>query len=349
MKKIIASAAALVLLFTCLSMLSGCTSSDKQKLYIFNCGDYIGENVIAEFEEQYPQYTVYYDMFDSNEEMYQKLVSSGIPYDVVIPSDYMIERLAKEGRLNEIDMSKLTNYDKIDANFKGRAYDPDEKYSVAYMWGTLGIIYNTKKVSETVDSWNILWDEKYKGNILMLDSQRDALGLSLKRLGYSMNSTSEKEINEARDALLAQKALVADWGVDTLKESMYKGLYALSIAYAGDAYFMMDLNEDLDFVVPKEGSNLFVDAMVMPTTGKNKEGAYHFIDFMCSTEIAKENAEYINYSTPQTEALAQLDPEMRESPVYNPPKDVIDRCETFVDLGDALKLYNAAWEKVRLA
>ena len=190
MKKIIASAAALVLLFTCLSMLSGCTSSDKQKLYIFNCGDYIGENVIAEFEEQYPQYTVYYDMFDSNEEMYQKLVSSGIPYDVVIPSDYMIERLAKEGRLNEIDMSKLTNYDKIDANFKGRAYDPDEKYSVAYMWGTLGIIYNTKKVSETVDSWNILWDEKYKGNILMLDSQRDALGLSLKRLGYSMNSTS---------------------------------------------------------------------------------------------------------------------------------------------------------------
>lgn len=347
MKKLICLVAALFLMTSMLSLLSGC--SNKQKLYVFNCGDYIGEDVIEAFEEKYPQYDVVYDMFDSNEEMYQKLVSSGIPYDVVIPSDYMIERLAKEGRLKEIDTSRLTNYGKIDDSFKGRAYDKDEKYSVAYMWGTLGIMYNTKKVTETVNSWDILWDAKYSKQILMLNSQRDALGLSLKRLGYSMNATKESEINAARDELLTQKPLVADYGVDTLKEAMISGAYALSIAYSGDAYYMMQENPDLNFVVPDEGSNLFVDAMVMPTTGQNEQAAYLFIDFMCSTEIAKANAEYINYSTPQTEALSLLSEEMRNSPVYNPSQEVIARCETFIDLGDALPLYNAAWEKVRLA
>jgi len=291
--RIFTVAAAAVLLLSCVPASVGAA---KTKLYVFNCGDYIADTTIEKFETAYPEYEVVYEVFDTNEAMYQKLVSSNIPYDVLIPSDYMIERLIKENRLKEIDMTQLENYHYIGEAYKNTSYDPENKYSVPYMWGTLGILYNKEKVDDVVDSWSILWNEKYKGQILMLDSMRDSMAVALKKLGYSMNTTNESEINEAAQALIEQKPLVAEYGVDILKDKMIQGSYAFTVAYSGDALYMQNQNAELnggesvlEYVIPKEGSNFWIDAMCIPTTSQNTEGAMKFIDFMCSTEIAFDN------------------------------------------------------------
>ena len=289
--------------------------------------------------------------------MYQKLVSSNIPYDILIPSDYMIERLIKENRLKEIDTTKLENYHFIGDSFKNTSYDPQNKYSVPYMWGTLGILYNKDKVDEVVDSWSILWNEKYKGQILMLDSMRDSMAVALKKLGYSMNTTNEAEINAASQALIAQKPLVAEYGVDILKDKMIRGSYAFTVAYSGDALYMQNENAELnggesvlEYVIPKEGSNFWIDAMCIPTTSKNTEGAMKFIDFMCSTEIAYDNVEYIEYSTPHTEVLQELGEDYINNRIYNPSAEILENCDSFYYLeSNVQELYNKAWESVRLA
>ena len=329
----------------------------KTELYIFNCGDYIAETTVEKFEKAYPEYEVIYEVFDTNEAMYQKLVSSNIPYDVLIPSDYMIERLIKEDRLKEIDMSKLENYKYIGEAYKNTRYDPENKYSVPYMWGTLGILYNKERVKETVDSWSILWDEKYSGQILMLDSMRDSMAVALKKLGYDLNTTNKAEIDAAAKALLDQKPLVAEYGVDVLKEKMIQGSYSFTVAYSGDALYMQNQNAELnggesvlEYVIPKEGSNFWIDAMCIPKTSKNTEGAMKFIDFMCSTEIAYDNVEYIEYSTPHTEALKELGDEYINNNIYNPSAEILANCSPFAYLEpDVQENYNKAWESVRLA
>ena len=329
--------------------LAGCGGSGKTNLYVYNWGEYIDEDVLEIFEKEYPQYHVIYDTYATNEEMYQKVASKAVSYDVLIPSDYMIKRMINENLLQEIDVSSLENYKNIRDSLKGESFDPDEKYSVPYLWGTLGILYNTKLVDDEVDSWGILFDEKYEGQILMLDSVRDTMGFALKYLGYSMNSTNESEINEARDLLIKGKHLYADWGVDTNKDPMINGSYALTVTWSGDAMDIMGENEDIDYVVPKEGGNVWIDSMVIPVTSKNPEGAKLFIDFMCRTDIAKMNAEAIGYSTPSDEVLKELGEDYIDDPVYNPSEEELAKCEAFVDLGDDLKYYNAAWEKIRLA
>ena len=329
----------------------------KTELYIFNCGDYIAETTVEKFEKAYPEYEVIYEVFETNEAMYQKLVSSNIPYDVLIPSDYMIERLIKEDRLKEIDMTKLENYKYIGEAYKNTNYDPNNKYSVPYMWGTLGILYNTEKVKETVDSWSILWDEKYSGQILMLDSMRDSMAVALKKLGYDLNTTNQAEIDAAAKALVEQKPLVAEYGVDILKDKMIQGSYSFTVAYSGDALYMQNQNAELnggksvlEYVIPKEGSNFWIDAMCIPKTSKNTEGAMKFIDFMCSTEIAFDNVEYIEYSTPHTEALKELGDEYINNNIYNPSVEILANCDSFAYLEpDVQESYNKAWESVRLA
>jgi spermidine/putrescine transport system substrate-binding protein len=332
-------------------------SAAKTELYIFNCGDYIAETTVEKFEKAYPEYEVIYEVFDTNEAMYQKLVSSNIPYDVLIPSDYMIERLIKEDRLKEIDMSKLENYKYIGEAYKNTNYDPDNKYSIPYMWGTLGILYNKEKVTETVDSWSILWDEKYSGQILMLDSMRDSMAVALKKLGYDLNTTNQAEIDAAAKALVKQKPLVAEYGVDILKDKMIQGSYSFTVAYSGDALYMQNQNAELnggesvlEYVIPKEGSNFWIDAMCIPKTSKNTEGAMKFIDFMCSTEIAFDNVEYIEYSTPHTEALKELGEDYINNNIYNPSAEILANCDPFAYLEpDVQESYNKAWESVRLA
>ena len=346
-KKIISLVLALVMCTSIAGMLTACGGgSEKSKIYFYNWGDYIGEDIIELFEEENPEYEVVYDTFATNEEMYQKIVSSGIEYDLLIPSDYMISRMIKEDLLMEIDTSKLENYKYIDEALTHLEYDPDAKYSVPYTWGVMGIVYNPKLVKEPVDSWSILWDKKYDQQILMLDSVRDTMGCVLKSLGYSMNTGDAKEIAEARDKLIEGKPLWADWGVDTVKEPIVNESYAMLLTWSGDAMEIMAENEDIEFAVPKEGSNIFFDSMVIPKNSRNPEGAMKLIDFLCRTDVAAMNAEYIGYSTPQTEALKELGDEYINDPTYNPSKEVIDRCEVFYDIGDSMDLWNEAWERV---
>ncbi len=352
--RIITLAVASVIVLSCVPVRVGAA---KTKIYFFNCSEYIADTTIKKFETMYPEYEIVEETFDTNEAMYQKLVGSNIPYDVLIPSDYMIERLIKENRLMEIDMSQLENYHYIGEAYKNTSYDPQNKYSVPYMWGTLGILYNKEKVDDVVDSWSILWNEKYKGQILMLDSMRDSMAVALKKLGYSLNTTNKAEIEEAAKALTAQKPLVAEYGVDILKDKMIQGSYAFTVAYSGDALYMQNQNAELnggesvlEYVIPKEGSNFWIDAMCIPTTSKNTEGAMKFIDFMCSTEIALDNVEYIEYSTPHTEALQELGEEYINNNIYNPSADILKNCDSFYYLEpDVQELYNKAWESVRLS
>ena len=331
--------------------LTGCSS--KQKLYVFNWGDYIDQETIKLFEQEYPQYKVIYDTYDTNETMYQKLVSTNTPYDVLIPSDYMISRLINEGRLKKIDLSKITNYGKIRKELKNTTFDPQNEYTVPYMWGTLGIIYNKEKTGDDViDSWDDLWDEKYKGSILMLDSIRDTMAIALIKL-YGLdeiNCTDTAKIEAAGKLLEDQKKLVALYGMDDIKDPMIRGNYAMCVHYSGDAYAIISESEhDLGYVVPKEGSNKWIDCMVIPTVSQNTEGAYLFIDFMSRTDIAAKNAEYIGYSTPQDEALQELGEEYINSKVYNPTAEDLANTKEFIALDqEIMDTYNSVWETFRL-
>ncbi len=357
-KNILRRAMALFLLGAlCVGLcLTGTGCSGKQKLYIFNWGDYIAPEILDLFEAEYPQYEVIYDNFDTNETMYQKLVSTNTPYDVLVPSDYMIARLIAEDRLLEIDTDKMQYYSNLAENLTKTDFDPDGRYAVPYLWGTLGIVYNKKLVKGPVDSWDVLWDEQYKGNILMLDSVRDSMGAALIKLGHSLNTKDADAIKAAGDLLVAQKPLVAQYGVDDIKEPMINGNYALCVHYSGDALWMMQQNPDLEYVVPKEGSNIWIDSMVIPSSSRNYEGALAFIDFMCRKDIACLNTDYNAYSTPLKKEIIQelvaegaLADEMASNHVYNPSEAETAKTEAFVHLDDSIELYNEVWEKLRLS
>ena len=232
-------------------------------------------------------------------------------------------------------------------DFLNPVYDKTNEYSVPYMWGTLGILYNKKMVKEPVDSWDILWNPKYKGNIMMFDSVRDTMGVALKKLGYSINSTDPKQINEAKDALIKQKDLVLAYVNDEGKDRLLGEEVAMGMIYSGDAVNLISQNPNLAYVVPKEGSNKWVDAMCIPKTAQNKKEAEIFINFLLDPENAKVNTEYIGYSTPNKGALKLLDKSITENPVAYPSQEVLSKCETFIDLGETIKLYDRAWIELK--
>lgn len=329
------------------TMLTGCGATDSKKvLNVYNVGDYIDENIITLFEEK-TGIDVQYETYDTNEMMYQKVKSGSTNYDLIFPSDYMVEKMKSEGLLQKIDFKNIPNMKYIDKSFLNPIYDETNEYSVPYMWGTFGILYNKKMVKEPVDSWDILWNPKYKGNIMMFDSVRDTMGISLKRLGYSMNTTNPKEINEAMKELMKQKDLVLAYVNDEGKDRLLGEEVAMGIAYSGDAVTLMEENPNLAYAIPKEGTNKWVDAMVIPKSAQNKKEAEMFINFLLDPEIAKMNAEYIGYSTPNEGALKLLDKDVTSNPVAYPPKSVMDKTETFIDLGNKLRLYDEAWIKLK--
>lgn len=339
--------------------------SSSNVLYLYNWGLYIDESVLDDFKEQYG-ITVIMDTYDSNEVMYQTITNGNLSYDVMIPSDYMISKMISEDMLQEIDMSQISNLSYIDSAIleMAKSYDPENTYSVPYTWGTLGIIYNPSKVTEPVTSWDILWDEEYKNHIFMYDSQRDTLGLALKRLGYSLNSTNSAEVSAAVDSLIAQKPLAMKYVGDEVIQSMKANEAWMAVVYNGDAVDIMSENTDLRYAIPEEGTNLFVDAMVIPKNAENVEAAHLFINFMCETDIAYRNSVEIGYSTPHTEAYDLLEADFQEETgdasylenywaTYWPMDDVkanlekeTDKYETFHDLGTFIKEYEAAWNKV---
>ena len=326
-------------------ILSGC-SSNKETLYVYNWGDYMDESIIAEFEKE-TGIKVVYDTFATNEDMYVKIKSGGSSYDLIFPSDYMITRMRDEGMLEKINLANVPNFKYIDDRFKGQDYDPNNEYSIPYMWGTVGILYNTTMVDDPVDSWDILWNPKYRKQILMLDSQRDAIGVALIKLGYSLNSTDPKQISEAGELLKQQKPLVLAYALDEIKDKMVSGEAALALVWSGDAIYAMQSNPDLDYAIPKEGTNLWFDGMAIPKGAKNKAAAEKFIDFLCRTEIAFRNADYTGYATPHVEARELLDPEIRNNKAAYPDDEDLVNVEVFVSLGEVLKEYDRVWTEVK--
>lgn len=320
---------------------------------VYNWGEYISDgsddtlNVNKAFEEL-TGIEVVYTTFASNEELYAKLKSGGVSYDVIIPSDYMIGRMAAEDMLEPLNFENIPNFSTIDEKFVNPAFDPDNKYSVPYTWGVVGIIYNKEYVSdEDAQSWDILWDERYMGDILMFSNSRDAFGIALKKLGYSFNTTNEDEINEAAQELKNQKPLVQAYVMDEIFDKMQGGEAAIAPYYAGDAITMIAANENLAFSVPKEGTNIFTDSMCIPKGAKQKEAAEMYINFMLETEVAAANCEYIGYSTPHKEALKILDEEISSNPIAYPDDEVLENTESFLYLPKNISdIYDKLWTEI---
>lgn len=349
MKKIAKKLIVVSLIMTMvLSSFTGCGKT--YDLYIYNWGEYIDPEVLDMFEEE-TGLSVSYDEFETNEAMYPKIANGAVSYDVICPSDYMIQRLIEEDLLAELNFDNIPNLKYIGKDYmeQSKAFDPENKYSVPYCWGTVGILYNTTMVDEPVDSWSILWDEKYKDEILMIDSVRDALGITLKYLGYSLNTTNEKELDEARDLLIKQKPLVQAYVVDQVRDKMIGGEAALGVIYSGEAIYTKEENEDLEYVVPKEGSNIWIDSWVIPKNTKHKEAAEAFINFLCRPDIALMNFDYIGYSTPNTEVRDMLeDEELKNNETAFPGRDITSRCETFKYLGlEVDDLYYSKWKDIK--
>lgn len=322
----------------------------EEQVIVYNWGEYIDPDVIPMFEEE-TGISVIYEEFETNEIMYPKIKSGAIAYDVVCPSDYMIERMVREDLLAEINWDNVPNIKNIDPTYmdQSKSFDPDNAYSVPYCFGTVGILYNKTMVDEPIDSWNVLWDPKYTDNILMQDSVRDAFAVALKRKGYSLNSTDVNELEEATADLIEQKPLIQAYVIDQVRDKMIGNEAAIGVIYSGEAIYTQWENENLEYVIPKEGSNVWIDSWVIPKNAQNKENSEKFINFLCRPDIALMNFEYITYSTPNKEARALIeDEELRNSTIAFPTADMLKDCETFRFLGnDADAFYNELWNKVK--
>ena len=325
---------------------------EAKTINVYNWGEYIDLETLDIFTER-TGIKVNYTTYASNEEMYSKIVSGAASYDVIIPSEYMISKMIAEDRLAELNFDNIPNYQYIGEDYKNLDYDPGNKYSVPYTWGTVVIVYNTKYVDEedvADESVNLLWNEKYAGKILMFDNPRDAFALAHSRLGHSMNTEKETEWNAAAEELIKQKPLVQAYVMDQVFDKILGEEAWIAPYYAGDAMTMMDENEDLAAYVPVEGANRFIDAMCVlkSCTGKQKEYAEAFINFMCDTEIAAQNAEEVCYAIPQLESFKLLDPETQNDPMVYPPEEVLEKCEVFINLPDnILQLQSDLWIKLK--
>lgn len=343
MKKISLFAVLLLLLSV---IPSGC-ASDQAVLYVYNWGTYMDESVNEQFEKEY-NCKVVYATYSSNEEMYTKLKNGNVTYDVVFPSDYMIEKMIGEDMLLPLDYDNISESANIDPSLLDKSFDPDNTYSVPYFWGTVGILYNTTMLSEPVTSWDILWDTQYKNEILMYDSQRDSLAVALKLLGYSMNTRDESQIAQAEQLLIEQKPLVLAYVTDTVIDMMIGEEAALSVVYSGDAVYCMDENPNLAYAVPDEGSNVWYDNVAIPSCTQNKELGEAYINFLCRDDIAMKNTEEVGYTSANANVLNELKTEdWANNNAYFTPQDVIDRCEIFKDPGSFVSVYADAWERVK--
>ena len=321
-----------------------------EKLVVYNWGEYIDPEVLTMFEEE-TGIDIVYEEFETNEILYPKISSGAIAYDVICPSDYMIQRRIENDLLSEINFDNIPNLKNIGKQYleQSRQFDPENKYSVPYCWGTVGILYNKMMVDEPVDSWSILWDPKYKDNILMQDSVRDAFGVTLKYLGYSLNSTDLDELTEAKNLLIEQKPLVQAYVIDQVRDKMIGNEAALGVIYSGEAIYTQKENPNLEYVIPKEGSNIWIDSWVIPKNAEHKENAEKFINFLCRPDIALMNFEYITYSTPNEAARELIEDEsIRNSEIAFPDLSKYDNLETFQYLGtEADQVYGDLWNKVK--
>ena len=365
MKKTVSLTVALALSAGLLAGCSGTASnpgsgSEDRVVNVCSWGEYIDESLISEFEEQ-TGIKVNYQTVPSNEELYSILSLGGANYDVIVPSDYMISQLIEEDMLAELNYDNIPNFDLIADRFKNLSYDPENKYTVPYTWGTLGIIYNSSMVDGEITSWDAMFDTKYADQVLMINNSRDALGIALLNLGYSVNTDSAEELQAAYERLATAKeeGVYQAFVMDEIFDKMEAGEAAIATYYAGDYLSMLENNPDLKYVVPEEGSNWFVDAMCVLKDAENKDEAEEWINFMCSTEASLRNMDYIWYASPNEEALEQypayyeenygepLDQELYE--IMAAPQEVLDRCEAYlVRPVETRTLYNDLWTQLSI-
>lgn len=358
-KILLTAASFFIIAAVCYTSWRHVASSHSDELYVYNWGEYIDESVIEQFTEETGIH-VTYDLFETNEEMYPVIEAGAVQYDVICPSDYMIQKMAENLLLAEINFDNIPNLKYIDPEYmeQSKSFDPQNKYSVPYTWGTVGIIYNTKRIEElgvpAPTKWEDLWDERYRGEILMQDSVRDAFMVALKVLGYSMNSVDPAELSEARDLLLAQKPLVQAYVVDQVRDKMLSGEAAVGVIYSGELLYLqeeaesLNLDYDLEYVIPEEGTNIWIDSWVIPYNARNKENAEKWINFLCRPDIAKKNFEYITYATPNQGAFELLDKEYQENASVFPDTSTLTNSEVYQYLGtEADDLYSALWKEIK--
>lgn len=343
----------LICLGIALCLLGGCGSKSDEKdvVIVYNWGEYVDPDTLTMFEEE-TGIKVIYDEFETNETMYPKIEAGAAEYDVVCPSDYMIHKMIENDLLSELDFTHIPNAKaNIGSQYweQSKAFDAENKYSVPYCWGTVGILYNRTMVEEPITSWAQLWDEKYTDDILMQDSVRDAFMVAEKMFGYSMNTLDPEQLQAATDALIAQKPIVQAYVIDQVRDKMIGGEAAIGVIYSGEAIYTQYENPDLEYVIPTEGTNVWIDSWVILKNAPHKENAEKFIDFMCREDIALKNFEYITYSTPNDAARALIeDEDIKNSPIAFPDLTQYGNLESYIYLGeDGDALYNELWKEVK--
>lgn len=329
---------------------AGC-SSGSEKLYIFAYGDYFDPDIVDMFEDEYG-IEVVYEEYAAPEDMYAKATSGANDYDLICASDYIIEKMLQEDLLLPIDFANVPNFANIGDTYKemSKSFDPELQYSVPHFWGTVGILYDRTKVSdEDVQSWSVLFDEKYADQIIMPNSERDAMLPALKVLGYDLNTTNTAELDEAANMLIEQKSLVQAYLLDeAARTKVSSGNAAMAVIYNGEAYLAFEENENVAYVVPQEGTNIWMDSWVIPNTCQHKESAEKFLDFMCREDIAAMNFDYIYYSTPNQAVYDSLDADVQSEKAIFPDQSVIDNSSVFKYLGsDTEKYYTDLWFKIK--
>lgn len=351
MKKVLA----LLLCIACCVGFSACgtgqNDAKKNEVYVYTWGDYMAPEAVEMFEKETGIHVVL-DTFDTNESMYPRVSEGAVHYDVICPSDYMIQKMIDNNLLQPLDFNKLPMAkENIGEKFfeQSKSFDPENKYSVPYAWGTVGIMYNKKVVDDPVDSWNILWNEKYKDKILMQDSPRDALMIPLKIMGRSLNETDKEQLDRAKEMLIQQKPLVQAYVVDEVKDKMISGEAAMGVVFSGEALMIMTANPDTDFAIPKEGTNFWIDSWVVAKDAQNVENAHKFIDFMCRPDVALINFDHLGYPTPNTKVRdLETDETFKNSPVAFPEPSTYENQETYKYLGNEMDAYyNRLWMQVK--
>lgn len=347
-KKLLILLLALCVLCVCVVVMTSCGQKEKNEVRIYSYGDYIAPGLIKQFEKE-TGIKVVYDTFDTNEEMYPVIKNQAGVYDVICPSDYMVERMRNEGLLSKIDYSKVPNFKNIGSRYlkiADRSYDPGNKYAVPYQWGIAGIMYNSSKIKKgEITSWNDLWNKKYKGSIIMQDSLRDTMGASLKALGYSLNSTKKSELSAAADYLVKQKPLVYKYANDSARDLLIGNSADIGVVWNGEVLYSQELNKDLDFVIPKEGTELFIDNWCIPKNAFHKSNGLKWINFMCRADVAYKNYEYLTYSTPNEAARKMMPAKLRNSKLLFPSDELLKKSEVLRDVGpDGDDLYSYYWK-----
>lgn len=353
MKRAIALLLAALLLMPLPGALAASDYDPEVTINVYSWGEYIanGTDGSMDVNQEFTRRTgikVNYTTFDSNESLYSKLVGGGADYDVIVPSDYMVSRLINEDMLLPLDFENIPNYKYIDAQFRSPGYDPENKYSVPYTWGVVGIFYNTDYIDE-VTSWQSLWDDSYAGKILMFDNPRDSFSIAQFMLGQDVNTSDPGDWRAAADLLKAQKPLVQAYVMDQIFDKMESGEAWIAPYYSGDAAILVDNSDNIAFAVPEEGTNFFVDSMCVPKTARHKREAEEYINFLCDPEISGANMDYVGYSTPETAARAYLDPEVAASPMHYPSEETVAKAQIFVNLPEETsKLVDSLWAEVKM-